>query len=367
MAHFLELISDEDDPFNLKDVQLRPTPDLPDHVLGAVQWLGFVAHPGYYLYTTTTSGATDHVPVEFLDNNWYFINQSDNGELTYTCREDHIEPYAHRTGYWRISDPQHPEHVPEELPLVPSSSTAGPSTLNVPRERASTLESEELSPFRFAYNPDLDPDQDQEEYFSSVAEATTDVLAAQFQHVLDIQEREPENPDTPEVPAYLLLVEEAVEAGLHVPPPPPLVQEEPEQQQEQPDAQPVQPPVLQVIIPAPVPAPQPILIHQVMAQQAQQQVGQQQAAPAAPAQAGQQAGPTDKLRGSIPITFTGDRRKSEKFMRQFNLLWGLNETHEIMTVPYFRAMFALSLMNGPNIDDWAHAQVTTLRDRSTCA
>jgi hypothetical protein len=51
-----------------------------------------------------------------------------------------------------------------------------------------------------------------------------------------------------------------------------------------------------------------------MAQQAQQQAGQQQAAPAAPTQAGQQAGPTDKLRGSILITFTGDRRKSEKFM-----------------------------------------------------
>jgi hypothetical protein len=55
-----------------------------------------------------------------------------------------------------------------------------------------------------------------------------------------------------------------------------------------------------------------------MVQQAQQQAGQQQQA--APAQAGQQAGPTDKLRGSIPLTFTGDRRKSEKFMRQFNLL-----------------------------------------------
>jgi hypothetical protein len=51
-----------------------------------------------------------------------------------------------------------------------------------------------------------------------------------------------------------------------------------------------------------------------MAQQAQQQVSQQQAAPAAPTQAGQQAGPTDKLRGSISITFIGDRRKSEKFM-----------------------------------------------------
>jgi hypothetical protein len=29
-------------------------------------------------------------------------------------------------------------------------------------------------------------------------------------------------------------------------------------------------------------------------------------------------------------------------------------------------MYALSLINGPNIDDWAHAQVTTLRERSTC-
>jgi hypothetical protein len=74
MAHFLEPISDEDDPFNLKDIQLRPTSDLLDHVLGAVQWLGFIAHPGYYLYIITTSGATDHVSVEFLNNNWYFIN-----------------------------------------------------------------------------------------------------------------------------------------------------------------------------------------------------------------------------------------------------------------------------------------------------
>jgi hypothetical protein len=41
--------------------------------------------------------------------------------------------------------------------------------------------------------------------------------------------------------------------------------------------------------------------------------------------------------------------------------------HKIMTVPYFRAMYTLSLMNGPNINDWVHAQVTTLRERSTRA
>ena len=51
-------------------------------------------------------------------------------------------------------------------------------------------------------------------------------------------------------------------------------------------------------------------------------------------------------------------------MRQFNVLWGLNETNELFTNPYFRAMYALSLMNGPNIDDWAHKQVQTLRTRS---
>ena len=100
-----------------------------------------------------------------------------------------------------------------------------------------------------------------------------------------------------------------------------------------------------------------------MAQQAgqaqQQQAAQQQAAaPQAP------AGPvaTDKLQGNIPDILTGDRRKSQLFMRQFNLLWGLNKTHEIMTIPYFRAIYALSLMQGPNINDWVNNQVLKLRD-----
>ena len=52
-------------------------------------------------------------------------------------------------------------------------------------------------------------------------------------------------------------------------------------------------------------------------------------------------------------------------MRQFNLLWGLNEMHKIMTVPYFRAMYALSLMCGPHINDWVNDRVTILRESST--
>ena len=89
-------------------------------------------------------------------------------------------------------------------------------------------------------------------------------------------------------------------------------------------------------------------------QQQQQQVQQQQAAPQPAAQpAGQVA--TDKLKGSIPETFNGDRRKSQQFMRQFNLL----------TVPYFRAKYALSLMRGPHINDWVNDRVTILRESST--
>ena len=137
----LTLFSDQDDQLDLKEVVLRQEPDLPDHVLGAVQWLEFVAQPGYYLYAETPSGVEDHLPVEFIDNSWFFITRSDDDGYNYICQDDHIERYAQRTGYWRISDPQHPEHVPEELPPVPGSSTSGPSTLSVPRQHAETLES----------------------------------------------------------------------------------------------------------------------------------------------------------------------------------------------------------------------------------
>ena len=53
---------------------------------------------------------------------------------------------------------------------------------------------------------------------------------------------------------YLHLIDEAVEAGLHVPPLPPLAQqEEPDQVPEPVDVQPVAAlPALQIIIPAPL-------------------------------------------------------------------------------------------------------------------
>ena len=253
------------------------------------------------------------------------------------------------TGFWKYSDPEHPNFATPELPPI-----AGPSTLTLPRQCADTLESEELSPFISAPNPEYDP----EEYYSAVPETEEEVLTAQLEHVLSIEDREPENPLTPEVPAYTHLIEEAVQLGLNVPPPPPLTPEASQQHIPVALVLPVPFPVtplalFQASLPV-VPAPPPI---QIMAgqQQATPQVQQQQAAPQM----------TDKLRGNPPNTFNGDRRKSQTFIHQFHLFQGLNKNHEIMIVPYFHTIYILSLMKGPNVDDWVHDQVTALREKTT--
>ena len=38
-------------------------------------------------------------------------------------------------------------------------------------------------------------------------------------------------------------------------------------------------------------------------------------------------------------------------------LWGA-----FLTVPYYHAMYVLSLMRGPNVDDWVNDQVLKLRE-----
>jgi hypothetical protein len=99
---------------------------------------------------------------------------------------------------------------------------------------------------------------------------------------------------------------------------------------------------------------------QAQQQQQQQPQQQQQQVPAQPAGPAQQTG---KFRGETPDFFTGDRTKSEDFMQQFNVHWGLNDNHEVMMTPYLRAMYMLSLCKGPLVSQWAHDQVLDLRDK----
>jgi hypothetical protein len=148
-------------------------------------------------------------------------------------------------------------------------------------------------------------------------------LTAVFQQVLDIKEREPEDPNLPECSAYLQLVQQAAAYGLNIPAPLPIV------------------------------APQPIVQAQVpMAGQVPQTpTPPLQAAPAAPQYL------TGKLRGTEWDIFYGNRSKSEVFKQQFTTFQGLNDQYEVMEIPYYYTMQALSLIKGPVVNNWATNQV----------
>ena len=55
---------------------------------------------------------------------------------------------------------------------------------------------------------------------------------------------------------------------------------------------------------------------------------QQQQQPAAPTPQ------TGKLHGETPDIFNGDCKKSEVFLQQFNVHWGLDNDYKIMMMPY---------------------------------
>ncbi len=179
-------------------------------------------------------------------------------------------------------------------------------------------------------------------------ELEADILAAQLQYGLDIQDRDPENPVDPDYPDYQQIIAGAIILGQDVPALPPLANPEPD---------PEDPPIPAAIqghqaivafLPpnapgAPAPTPVPVL-----------------------AMAHQQAGDA-KLRGLPPALFNGNCKKSEDFLCKFQLFQGLNENHELMTNPYFQSMLALSYMRGPNIKDWVEDQANDLRTKTTRA
>jgi hypothetical protein len=209
MALFLRPFRDTDLEDNLTPIRRRKQPDLPEHILGHVEWIA-TTDPGYYIYIPEDE---TFEPVEFIDNSWWTIYKE--GDFYFTTKEDQIPRYSKGTGYWKVTDPQHPEHVPEELPPIP-----GPSLLFVPRQHTDSLESEELSLFVATANPEY---PEEEHYTIPLTEVGSSILAAQFQHVLSLEERESENPLTPQEPAYLQLIEQAVDTGLHIPTPPPAL------------------------------------------------------------------------------------------------------------------------------------------------
>ena len=179
----------------------------------------------------------------FIDNYWYYLDNADSDGQVYTSLNSRIEPNTLETGYWHTYDPEHPLFLP-----VTSTSAV---TLDIPVEPQGRPLTDDpaISPFLTAANPQatyledssLEEDADSTESPPSPAHVPLplsraltpltpqeeQILAAQFEHVLDIQDREPENPQEPDYSGYLNLVEQAFLLGPDAPEPPPLAEPEP--------------------------------------------------------------------------------------------------------------------------------------------
>ena len=99
-----------------KRVHRRKQDDLPTHVKGeGVVYREFSTsstagkvHPrtGYYIEETDEA-------VKFLKDKdkdtWFLLQQDTTGRFV-TCKDNRLERYAKRTGYWYFGDEQHPEY-----------------------------------------------------------------------------------------------------------------------------------------------------------------------------------------------------------------------------------------------------------------
>ena len=67
-----------------------------------------------------------------------------------------------------------------------------------------------------------------------------------------------------------------------------------------------------------------------------------------------------KLAGLPPTVFTGDRTKSDKFLKEFKQWRLLNRDHNEMKQPYNCVLMALTYIKGPRVDDWQEARLEEL-------
>jgi hypothetical protein len=70
-----------------------------------------------------------------------------------------------------------------------------------------------------------------------------------------------------------------------------------------------------------------------------------------------------KLVGREPEIFDGTRSKTEGFLQEWNIYYGLNWGADVITTPFTRAMLFLSFIKGPNIQEWVAAQIEWLGDQ----
>ena len=194
----------------------RTEDDLPPHVKKNVHWRTNLPaeeeepSPGYYLWH---KGQRAFKPVEFVENHWHKVYIY--AGTAYTSLDNHIEPHTQGTSYWETTDQQHP-HYYEHLSTLAQQATEIAQQLEADQAEAlgrsaPTLTLDIGSSVPLAGEPsisafithvpstaedsssDTEPAQSPEDQDPSPEQAQPEepVLQAQFEHVLDIQDREP--------------------------------------------------------------------------------------------------------------------------------------------------------------------------------
>ena len=67
--------------------------------------------------------------------------------------------------------------------------------------------------------------------------------------------------------------------------------------------------------------------------------------------------PHDKLSGQQPVIFEGDRCKSEAFIQEWNIYWGLNQATPHIMNPFSRVLLFLSFIKGEKVQEWTQEQL----------
>ncbi len=76
-----------------------------------------------------------------------------------------------------------------------------------------------------------------------------------------------------------------------------------------------------------------------------------------------QAGGGAKLAGNPPQVFDGERDRTQLFLSQWEIYWGLNYTINIMAEPYKRVLCFLSYIQGPDVQDWVTHELHWLQEQ----
>jgi hypothetical protein len=134
-------------------------------VLNTVQW-----DDNRNIYWLLDPNSKKKLPVEFINNSWYYLRRDQAENYFYTTNKLRIPRYGDGTGYWRSDNPEHSDNqrIGPSTPLIsqivpiPESETGlipGSPAFTEACSRAASIETEKPKTSSGSGSIDSNPDQ----------------------------------------------------------------------------------------------------------------------------------------------------------------------------------------------------------------